>query len=245
MELDVELENPCATRKDFCINCHSHFNALRPLIKSVAVSKRFIKDFKDEQEAKLIIKDILDCSNIDFNELHKFEENVKGNLVFRAKTRDIHVVYCVDKKMRIVFLRAFKNYSEYREFLEDKKEIKKTIASCEARRAIDRRSPTNQLKEVHQRKPKTRPSEKKRRRKEREREREDPTEKPMSTGDHAYACSYIRLRVSLSSGSAMLRPHRTQKGVQDAHVRCLSSEFRNEHWGFRQNIFGSYIRPWG
>jgi hypothetical protein len=30
--------------------------------------------------------------------------------------------------MKIIFMRAFKNYSEYSKFLEDKKEIKKIIA---------------------------------------------------------------------------------------------------------------------
>lgn len=128
MDLDVKLENPCVTRKNFCVNCHSHFMTVRPLIKSIVVSKHFLKDLKDEEEAKSIVKDVLDCSNVDFVELHKFEENVDGNLIFRAKKQGRHIVYCVDKKMRIIFLRVFKNYGEYGTFLEDKREIKKMIA---------------------------------------------------------------------------------------------------------------------
>lgn len=127
-DIGINLRNPCVSRKDFCVNCHSHFMKIRPLLKSVVISKHFFKDMRDEEEARMIVEDVLDCSNIDFNELHKFEENVDGNLIFRAKIRGIHVVYGVDKKMRIIFLRAFKNYSEYGKFLEDKKEIRKMIS---------------------------------------------------------------------------------------------------------------------
>jgi hypothetical protein len=58
----------------------------------------------------------------------KFEESLDGNLIFRAKKQGVHIVYCVYKQMRIIFLRAFRNYSEYGKFLEDKKEIKKLLA---------------------------------------------------------------------------------------------------------------------
>ena len=94
----------------------------------MVVSKHFIRDLKDKEEADSIVNGVLDCSSIDFNELHKFEEDIDGNLVFRAKKEGTHIVYCVDKKMRIIFLRAFRNYSEYTKFLEDRKEIKKMIA---------------------------------------------------------------------------------------------------------------------
>jgi len=48
-------------------------------------------------------------------------------MIFRAKKEGTHIVYCVNKEMRIIFLRAIKNYTEYKKFLEDKKEIKKMI----------------------------------------------------------------------------------------------------------------------
>jgi mRNA-degrading endonuclease RelE of RelBE toxin-antitoxin system len=129
MDLNIKLGNPCAERKDFCTNCHSHFMAIRPLIKSVVVSKHFIRDLKDEEKINSIIKNILDCSHLEFNELHKFEENINGNLIFRAKKEHLHIVYCIDQKKRIVFLRAMKNFTEYKKFLEKKKEIKKMIES--------------------------------------------------------------------------------------------------------------------
>ena len=124
---DVELKNPCVEQKYNCLNCHSHFMEVRPYIRSVIVTKRFFKDLKDEEKAKEIVKDVLDCSNADFYELHKFEEHVAGCMVFRAKTEGMHIVYCVDKNMRIIFMRVFKNFKEYEKFLEDKREISKLI----------------------------------------------------------------------------------------------------------------------
>ncbi len=129
MKPDIKLENPCAERKEFCINCHSHFIAIRPLIKSVVVSKHFIRDLGDEEKINSIIKSILDCSHSEFNELHKFEGHINGNLIFRAKKEDLHIVYCINKKMlSIIFLRAIKHFSEYKKFLDNKKQVKRMIA---------------------------------------------------------------------------------------------------------------------
>ena len=124
---NVELKNPCIEQKDHCLNCHSHFMAVRSHIKSVVVTKRFFKDLKDGEKAEAIVRDVLDCSNADFNELHKFEEHVNGCMIFRAKKEGMHIVYCVDKNMRIIFMRVFKNFKEYAKFLEDKREISKLI----------------------------------------------------------------------------------------------------------------------
>jgi len=123
MNIDIKLDNTCNERKDFCIDCNSHFMKVRPMIKDVLVSKHFVKDFKDEEKMNAIIKSILDCSHMEFNELHKFEENINGNLIFRAKKENLHIVYCVDKNMRILFLRTIKNFEEYKKFIENKKEI--------------------------------------------------------------------------------------------------------------------------
>jgi hypothetical protein len=128
MRVERKLENPCLIRKDHCMNCHSHFMNVRPLIKAAIVSKRFIKDLKNEEETKSIVNEILDCSNVDYYELHKFEENVDGYLIFRAKKEGTHIVYCVNKEMQLIFLRAFSNYKEYGKFLEDKKKLKKLIS---------------------------------------------------------------------------------------------------------------------
>jgi hypothetical protein len=102
--------------------------AIRPSINTLIISKHFIRDLKNKEEVNSIVSGVLDCSNIYFNELHKFEEDIGGNLVFRAKKYSTHIVYCVDKKMRIIFLRAFNNFNEYKRFLEDRKEINKMIA---------------------------------------------------------------------------------------------------------------------
>jgi mRNA-degrading endonuclease RelE of RelBE toxin-antitoxin system len=124
---DVELRNPCVEQKDHCLNCHSHFMEVRPHLKGVVITRRFLKDLRDEKEAKAIVRDVLDCSNADFYELHKFEKHVDGCMVFRAKTKKIHIVYCVDKEMHIIFMRVFKNFKEYEKFLDDNKEISKLI----------------------------------------------------------------------------------------------------------------------
>ena len=122
-DFNGELKNPCSVKKEFCVNCHSHFMNVRPHIKSAIVTKRFVRDLKDADTVQAIVRDVLDCSSADFVELHKFEEHIEGNMIFRAKKEGIHVVYCVDKNMRIIFLRAFRSFKEYGKFLENKKEI--------------------------------------------------------------------------------------------------------------------------
>jgi len=129
MNNEIKIDNVCAERKNFCIGCNSHFMKIRPMIKSVIVSKHFVKDFEDEEKMNSIIKNILDCSQIEFNELHKFEENINGSLIFRAKKDNLHIVYCADSKFRILFLRAIKNFEEYKKFIENKREIIKMIES--------------------------------------------------------------------------------------------------------------------
>ena len=124
---DVEPGNPCTEQKDHCVNCHSHFMSVRPRITSVIVRKRFFKDLRNGEKAKAIVREVLDCSNADFSELHKFEEHVDGCMIFRAKKKRTHIVYCVDKNMRLIFMRAFKNFKEYEKFLENKREISKLI----------------------------------------------------------------------------------------------------------------------
>ena len=127
MSIDIKLKNTCEEKNKFCINCNSHFIRVRPLLKEIIVSKHFIRDLKDKEKINSIIKNILDCSHLEFHELHKFEENINGNLVFRARKGNLHIVYCVDKKMRIIFLRAIKNFDEYKKFLENKRVIKRIV----------------------------------------------------------------------------------------------------------------------
>jgi mRNA-degrading endonuclease RelE of RelBE toxin-antitoxin system len=130
MSADIKLENPCEKRREFCVNCHNHFMMVRPSLKTLVISSHFARDLKNKEEINSIVNGVLNCSNANFNELHKFEEHIDGDLVFRAKKGGIHIVYCVDKKMRIVFLRAFRNYTEYGNFLNDRKEIKRMVANA-------------------------------------------------------------------------------------------------------------------
>ncbi len=105
-----------------CTNCSSHYQELRPLIKEVVVSKRFKKDAPDFD-----INTILDCQHIYFTKLHKLEETIQGNHIFRALTKGTHIVYVIDKNHRMIFLRAFDNFNSYKKFLENKKKIVELI----------------------------------------------------------------------------------------------------------------------
>jgi mRNA-degrading endonuclease RelE of RelBE toxin-antitoxin system len=124
---NMEIGNPCSERKSFCVNCRSEFMLVRPSITGFVVSKHFVRDLKSQEKVNSIVRDVLDCSHLEFTELHKFEENINGNLLFRAKKGDTHIVYCVDRTMKIIFLRAIRSFTEYKRFLDNKKEIVKMI----------------------------------------------------------------------------------------------------------------------
>ena len=103
---------------------------IRPLIKEALVHKNFFRDLgKDEEKVDSIVNAILDCTNLDFYELHKFEKIVAGNLIFRAKRDGIHFVYSVNRNeaKNIIFLRAIKNFPKYKQLLSDEKRIKNML----------------------------------------------------------------------------------------------------------------------
>ena len=104
--------------------CNSHFKNLGPLISEYKISKHITRDLDNYQEA---IDKILSCENVCFSELHKFEEKIGNLSIFRAKINGTHIVYAVSKEKILFFLRAFRNFSHYTKFLENKKEIKKII----------------------------------------------------------------------------------------------------------------------
>ena len=58
----MNLENPCIEKRSFCVNCSSEFMKVRPFLKDIVVSKHFIRDLKNEEEAKSIIEKVLDNS---------------------------------------------------------------------------------------------------------------------------------------------------------------------------------------
>lgn len=118
------IENPCLIKTEKCLNCHNHFSGVRPSIKEVIISDHFKKDFPDYED---VVKDILDCTHSNFIELHKYEEHINGNTIFRAKKGKLHFVYVIDKEKRLIFLKVFRNFKEYVKFLSNKKEICRMI----------------------------------------------------------------------------------------------------------------------
>ena len=106
--------------------CNSHFKQLQPSIKEYKVSKHFNRDTENSEE---IIQNVLSCEHSCFTELHKFEKKIGDISVFRAKIDGVHIVYAIDGKKIIFFLRALKNFMKYTKFLESEKEIKKMIDS--------------------------------------------------------------------------------------------------------------------
>ncbi|MFH1510978.1 MAG: hypothetical protein ABIF10_04745 [Candidatus Woesearchaeota archaeon] len=101
-----------------CANCHDHYSSLRPLVKEIIVSKHFEKDLPGFD-----VSLIVDCDHAGFTRLHKFEETIDGNHIFRAIKDHTHIVYCIDKSHNLIFLRAFSNFKAYAKFLDDKKAI--------------------------------------------------------------------------------------------------------------------------
>jgi hypothetical protein len=105
-----------------CLNCNDHFEQLAKSIAEIRVSKHFLRDLPDFNTEL-----ITDSRNEHFTMLHKFEENIEGNHIFRAVHNEKHIVYAIDKKHRLIFLRAFHNFKEYKKFLNEKKEILRMI----------------------------------------------------------------------------------------------------------------------
>jgi len=96
----------------------NHFEQLRDLIKDIIITKHFSRDLPNFD-----INLIVDSKHEHFTHLHKYEENIEGNHIFRALKDKIHIVYAVDKQHRLIFLRAFHNFKEYIKFLDNKKQI--------------------------------------------------------------------------------------------------------------------------
>ena len=110
------IENPC--KKEIkCDNCSNHFMRLRPEIKDFKITPHFERDIKNNNERQEIINKIISCSNIEHEEMHKFEKSIKGNRIFRAKINGVHILYSINQEKELVFLRAFKNFQQYGAFL--------------------------------------------------------------------------------------------------------------------------------
>jgi len=75
---------------DTCINCHDHFEQLRPNIKEVIISHHFHHDIKDFQTSL-----ILDIKHEHFTRLPKFEETFDPIHIFRALKDRVNIVYAI------------------------------------------------------------------------------------------------------------------------------------------------------
>lgn len=102
---------------------HEHFLQLLPTVTKIVKTRHFEKDAPDFD-----ISLVTDSKHQNFTELHKFEETIEGNHIFRALWRHLHMVYCIDKEHRLIFLRAFNNFKEYKKFLDNKREISQIIS---------------------------------------------------------------------------------------------------------------------
>jgi hypothetical protein len=105
-----------------CINCHEHFKQLRQYITQIIISGHFAKDAPDFDTNQIV-----DCEHENFTELHKFEKTIDENHIFRAVKEKMHYVYAIDKNKRLVFLRAFRNFNDYKRFLSENNAILKII----------------------------------------------------------------------------------------------------------------------
>ena len=112
----------CSGEKIFCDNCNSHFSNLRGNITEVTITRHFEKDLGDSGKRSAVVSQILDCSSKDFHELHKFEFKAGESYIFRAKKDGMHVLYGISGN-ELVFLRAIKNYGEYKRFLVEVKRL--------------------------------------------------------------------------------------------------------------------------
>ncbi|MDP2628345.1 MAG: hypothetical protein Q8P15_00410 [Nanoarchaeota archaeon] len=111
---------------EMCQVFNSRFGQLRPNVKEYRVSKHIFHDIENHEE---IIEKILSCEHLCSSELHKFEKKVGDFSIFRAKINGKHIVYALDGKKILFFLRAFDNFTSYTRFLDNNNEIKRDILS--------------------------------------------------------------------------------------------------------------------
>lgn len=112
------FEFKCPTNVERCANCNKLFKKLRPQVKEIRISKRFIRDYPN-----LNIQPVIECDYRHSKKLHKFEFSIDGHHVFRALIGKTHLIYAIDKDLRLIFLRAFDNMAVYNKFLKEKKKL--------------------------------------------------------------------------------------------------------------------------
>jgi len=104
------------------IGVKSHFDNDVAKINEIIMTKRFKKDAPEFD-----VEEVISCEHLHFTRLHKFEKHVGDLHIFRALIKGIHYLYAVDKKYRVIFLRAFKNFKEYGKFLDSDREILREV----------------------------------------------------------------------------------------------------------------------
>ncbi len=110
----------------------SHYELFASSIKSYIITKHFKRDFKHKEEAIALVLDVIQSDHERFEQLHKLEEQLKGNHIFRGKINGKHIVYAITPEHNLIFLRSFKNFKQYEEFLSDKRRILKMIQIAKA-----------------------------------------------------------------------------------------------------------------
>ena len=89
----------------------------KPNIRHFIVDKQFFKDLKGEEKSKEFFKEVLDPKAVS-KKKHKFKELENGSKVSSAKTENPHIVCCVDKNMRVLYMHVFKDIKKYEKFIE-------------------------------------------------------------------------------------------------------------------------------
>lgn len=120
----VDFKLNCPADLPECVNCHDHFSRLRPQITEVLITKHFKREAPDFD-----VKQVLGCRHQHFTHLHKYEESVGKAHIFRAVQNGRHIVYAIDEKKRLIFLRAFKNFKQYEKYLKSKEKILAQISN--------------------------------------------------------------------------------------------------------------------
>jgi hypothetical protein len=115
----------CPSMTYRCVNCRSHYQNARQKIREVVISSHFQRDAPDFNP-----EIITDCQHQNSSILHKYEEAIEGNAIYRALSKGRHIVYALDKKNRLILLRAFRSFKEYEKFLNNKKQILEIIQTA-------------------------------------------------------------------------------------------------------------------
>lgn len=118
------MESKCPNDPVRCVNCSDHFRRLRDSVKEVRATKRFLRDAPGFDERAL-----LSCEHRHFKRLHRYEGRAGEGHLFRAIQKHVHILYAIEGG-RLILLRAFRKYSDYSRYLQDKKAISRDLGQA-------------------------------------------------------------------------------------------------------------------